>query len=57
MDQIVGYVKTISLKPLVVGLISMQGYGKINMSHLFFWGQFQSLLVFPINLDLESHGR
>ena len=31
-----------------------KGVVKFNMSDLFFWGQFRSVLVFPINLHLES---
>ena len=38
MDQIVDYVQTISLKPLVVGLISMQGCGKVQYESPFFLG-------------------
>ena len=56
-DHNVGYVKNIYLQPLVVGWISIKGCGKVQYEQSFFWRQFRSVLVFPINLDLESHGR
>ena len=34
-----------------------KGVVKFNMSDLFFWCQFRSVLVFPINLHLENHDR
>ena len=48
-DDNVGYVKNIYSQPPVV----------IHNIHndLFFWSRFWSVLVFPINLDMESHDR
>ena len=52
----------VMLKVLIYDLLWLteyhcKGVVKFNISDLFFRGQFRSVLVFSINLDLESHER